>query len=379
MPALGVSQETGRVIRWNAVEGETVRAGEELLEIETDKVTVSIEAPDSGVLAGVRAAEGEDVPVGQVIAFIVAPGEEPPAAPADGEEPPEPVSARAAVASSVRTAAADSARRPASPLARRRARERGVDLAEIRGSGPGGAVLASDLTADATAPAALPGEPVSVGPLWTRMVERTATSWAGAPHFYLQREARADRLVGWRDALAGQVSGVTFTDLLVKLTAAALRRHPEVNATFEGDRILRHEGIGVGIAVAIEEGLVVPVIGDADALAISEITARRRGLTERARSGSLEPGDVAGGTFTISNLGTHGVDAFFAIVNPPQAAVLAVGRIAPRVVADDGRPVVRPMLTLGLSCDHRVLDGARAARFLETLASLIEEPARLVS
>lgn len=391
MPALGVAQETGRVLRWNVAEGQAVEAGDELLEIETDKVTVAIEAPASGVLAGLRASEGEDVPVGTVIAFIVAPGEEPPDADgtaAGADDSPAAPGVAAAHASDAAIASKRTSlgagpnggggRKPASPLARRKARQRGLDLSLIQGSGPGGAVLASDV-AGAAPGEGREGTPASEGPLWLRMVERTVASWSNAPHFYLLREVRADRLAAWRDELKARLPALTVTDLLVKAVAAALRRHSEANATFEGGRIVRHAEIDVGLAVAVDEGLVVPVIRGADRLTVEEIATRRKDLTERSRAGCLRPADVGGGTFTVSNLGTHGVDAFMAIVNPPQAAVLSVGRMAPRVVAEDGRPVVRQTLTLGLSCDHRVLDGARAAQFLETLASMVEEPARLES
>lgn len=369
MPALGVAQETGRVVRWNAAEGQAVEAGEELLEIETDKVTVSIEAPASGLLAGVRAADGQDVPVGSVIAFIVAPGEEPPEVAGDGEAQPA------------------TGRKPASPLARRRAREAGIDLARVRGSGPGGAVTAGDLDAARGGPeasateapppiAATKGGTVEVGPVWRRMAEHVTRSWTSAPHFYLFREVDAERLVAWREAL-GQ--DVTLTDLLVWLSARALERHPEANAVWQGDSPRPIAEVDVGIAVALDEGLVVPVVRRANELSVSELAERRRDLVTRARSNALRPEDVRGGSFTVTNLGMYGVDAFAAVLNGPQAAILAVGRVRDGVVAVDGRAEVRPRMNLVLSCDHRVLDGARAARFLDTLARVIEEPLGLVT
>jgi pyruvate dehydrogenase E2 component (dihydrolipoamide acetyltransferase) len=398
MPALGVAQETGRVVRWNVAEGQEVAAGDELLEIETDKVTVSLEAPASGVLAGIRAADGQDARVGSVIAFIVAPGEEPPGAvgdeqreapPAVGAEPPRPpgweaASARGDAASAAR---GDAGRRPASPLARRRAREADIDLSDVQGSGPGGAVTASDLDAAVAAraepspsagePAAgAVGEPVEVGPVWRRMAEHVTASWTAAPHFYLFREVDASRLVAWREAL-GQ--GVTLTDLLVWLAARALERHPEANSIWRDGGPTRLGEINVGVAVAIDDGLIVPVVHRANELAVAEVVERRRDVVDRARSGTLRPEDVQGGSFTVSNLGMYAVDAFAAVVNGPQGAILAVGRVRERVVAEQGRAVVRPCLALTLSCDHRVLDGARAARFLDTLATVIEEPLRLVS
>jgi pyruvate dehydrogenase E2 component (dihydrolipoamide acetyltransferase) len=382
MPALGMAQETGKVLRWLRVEGQEVRQGEPVLEVETDKANVEIEAPASGVLAKVLAREGDEVPVGQVIGWILLPGEQP-------SELAEPVApSRAAEAATVETqgvqaaesapppppAAAPSPRPRASPKARRLARELGVDLRSVRGSGPGGAVLAADLEALQAG-----GQALEVPHVWKLMAERTLRAWTTVPHFFLQRDVRADRLVAWREALARRTQGeLTYTDLLVKLVASALRAHPEVNARWEDGRIRRLPEVNVGVAVATEEGLVVPVIHNAERLSVEQIARRRAEVVERARAGRLRPEDVEGGTFTISNLGMHGVDRFFAIVNAPQAAILSVGRVSERVVAEDGRPVVRACLTLGLSCDHRVLDGARAARFLDTLAGFVEEPLALL-
>jgi pyruvate dehydrogenase E2 component (dihydrolipoamide acetyltransferase) len=380
MPALEMAQETGRILRWLKAEGDEVAKGEPLMEIETDKVTVEIEAPAGGTLAGIRASEGDDVPVGEPVAFLLAPGEEVPelapvaaAAPAARAADAEP-----SVASNSLLLGESGGRRLASPKARRIAAERGVELASIAGTGPHGAVVAADL-AGAAAP-----EPASnsllLGPIWRRMAERTTRSWQSAPHFFLVREVDASRLDGWRDSLRRRegYERVTHTDLLVKLCAAALREHPRVNASWRDGELVANDDVNVGIAVAIDDGLVVPVVHGADALGIDEIAARRAELVAAAREGRLAPKDVSGGTFTISNLGMYGVDAFLAIVNEPQAAILAVGRIADRVVAVDGHPAVRPTLTLGLSFDHRVVDGARGAEFLDTLASLVEEPAGLV-
>ncbi len=382
MPALGMAQETGKVLRWLRAEGEEVRQGEPVLEVETDKANVEIEAPASGVLAKVLAREGDEVPVGQVIGWILLPGEQP-------SELAEPVApSRAAVAATVETqgvqaaesapppppAAAPSPRPRASPKARRLARELGVDLRSVRGSGPGGAVLAADLEALQAG-----GQALEVPHVWKLMAERTVRAWTTVPHFFLQRDVRADRLVAWREALARRTQvELTYTDLLVKLVASALRAHPEVNARWEDGRIRRLPEVNVGVAVATEEGLVVPVIHRAESLSVEQIARRRAEVVERARAGRLRPQDVEGGTFTLSNLGMYGVDRFLAVVNAPQAAILSVGRVSERVVAEDGRPVVRACLTLGLSCDHRVLDGARAARFLDTLAGFVEEPLALL-
>jgi pyruvate dehydrogenase E2 component (dihydrolipoamide acetyltransferase) len=383
MPALGVAQETGRVVQWLAAEGETVTAGEPLLEIETDKVTVSIDAPASGILSAVRAGDGDEVPVGRVIAFILAPGEErpepqPEPAPDGGEaERVSPGARDAGEKPSANGAAprapASGGRREASPLARRRAKEAGIDLERLRGTGPGGAVTAADLDAALAAGVSTDtgaAQP-QLGAVWRRMAERVTASWTSAPHFYLTREVDAERLIA-RPAALGE--GVTLTDLLVCLSARALERHPEANAVWDGDAPKRIEEINVGIAVAVDDGLIVPVVHRANELDVMDVADRRRDLVARARSGALRPEDVGGGTFTVSNLGMFGVDSFAAIVNGPQAAILAVGRVADRVVAIEGRPVVAPRMSLTLSCDHRVLDGARAARFLETLTAFVEEP-----
>ena len=422
MPALGMAQETGTLIAWRKSPGETVTKGEPLMEVETDKATVEIESPASGILANVTAAPGDSVPVGQVIALILAPGEQAPtassAAPAiarpvtaipaglGGAPTATPVAQRVAAEHGVdlilvkpaggkiqkddvlaylaaqRKPAGDG-RALASPKARRLASERGLALTAIQGSGPNGAVLAADvLNAALAAPTSrIPepaAEPASVSRLWQIMAERVTQAWTSIPHFYLIREVSAAALIAWlADVRTRSTEKITYTDLLVRLAAAALSHHPRVNGSWRDGSIVLNPEINVGLAVAVEDGLVVPVIRRADTLGLGQIAARRVELVAKANAGRLSPDDISGGTFTISNLGMYGVDAFNAIVNPPQAAILAVSRIADRVVPVDGQPAVRPMLTLSLSCDHRVVDGARGAQFLETLAGLIENPLRL--
>jgi pyruvate dehydrogenase E2 component (dihydrolipoamide acetyltransferase) len=363
MPALGMAQETGKVLRWLKAEGETVVKGEPLLEIETDKVTVELESPADGTLAGVRAAEGDEVPVGRAIAFVLAAGESTPedAAPAPETAATAPASGNGEVAP-VTIGDARPRRALASPKARRIAAERGIDLDALDGSGPSGSIVAADVARGTAAPA--------ISSLWKTMAERTTASWQATPHFYLRRAVDASGLQAWRNDHAG----VSHTDQLVKLVAEALRRHPRVNSTWRDGAIVQCDGINVAIAVATEDGLIVPVVHGADRLALDQIAARRKELVAAAREGRLRPEDVTGGSFTISNLGMYGVDSFDAIVNAPQAAILAVGRIVERIVAVDGRPAVRPVLELSVSFDHRVVDGARGAEFLDTLAGLIEEP-----
>jgi pyruvate dehydrogenase E2 component (dihydrolipoamide acetyltransferase) len=219
-----------------------------------------------------------------------------------------------------------------------------------------------------------------VSTIWRVMAERTAHSWATVPHFYLAREVDASRLVSWRRHLvtSQEITDVTYTDLLVKIVAAALRLHPRLNATWSDGRLTLLEEINIGLAVAVEEGLVVPVLHQADSLTPGELARQRKALVARAQAGKLRLQDISGGTFTISNLGMYGVDAFHAVINEPQAAILAVGRVAERVVARKGQPTVLPMLVVTLSCDHRAVDGARGAQFLDTVASLIEEPLNLL-
>ena len=371
MPALELAQETGKVLRWLKSPGDTVRKGESIVEIETDKVTVEIEAPASGILSDVTARAGDVVPVGQTIALIVAPGE---AASPLARKVTEQEHSTAAAVPAARLAAA-------SPKARRLAAERGRDVSALRGSGPGGAVLAADVAA-AKLPATPPARSVEapgVGTVWRIMAERMTASWTTTPHFYLVREVNVSRLVSWLEKARKQTGAhVTYTDLLVKLVAAAISQHPAVNASWKDGAIVRNADINIGLAVAIDDGLVVPVLHRADTLSLAELATRREDLVSRAQAGKLRPPDIQGAGFTISNLGMYGVDAFNAIVNPPQAAILAVGRIADRVVALNGQPAVQPTMVLTLSCDHRALDGARGAQFLGALAELIEEPLALL-
>jgi pyruvate dehydrogenase E2 component (dihydrolipoamide acetyltransferase) len=367
MPALGMAQETGKVLRWLKVDGDTVAKGEPLLEVETDKVTVEIEAPADGTLAAITAGDGIEVPVGTVIALVLAEGEVGSAAPAP-----------AAATGSLGAAVVERPRRRlASPKARRLAHARGVDLDGLTGSGPNGAVVAADVDA---ASANGGGEVPAVGSVWRVMAERTQRAWQDVPQFVLTREVDAARLESWREAARRKpgCEGISVTDLLVKVCAEALRRHPRLAASWHDGSLVAGAGVNVGIAVATDDGLVVPVVHGADTLPLGAISARRREIAEGARTGRLRPEDVQGGVFTISNLGMFGVDAFQAIVNAPQAAILAVGRIVEKPVVRNGEIVARPTLTLTVSFDHRVVDGARGAEFLDTLASLVEEPTGLI-
>lgn len=444
MPALEMAQETGRLLRWLKRDGESVAKGEPIMEVETDKVTVEIPSPDSGILGGLLIKEGDEVPVGQTIAWLLAPGENPPAkvaptvsgrtlsTPVKQSQPQPkaaPIKTTAVIEASPlarkiaeehgidlallrsngkRIEKADvlafvnstpqTPRKPAtastdissptslalaSPKARRLANERGIDLSSVRGSGPDGAVLAADVPESAM-PAQALGKVESMGTVWRVMAEHMSNSWTTVPHFYLAREVDASNLIEWRKRIISTVEKrtnvkPTFTDLLVKLIGFTLRDHPQVNAAWAEGGIQFNHDINVGIAVAIEEGLIVPVIRGADSASIGEIAVQRQDLIGRAQSRKLRPADISDGTFTFSNLGMYNVDAFNAIVNTPQAAILAVGKIADRVVPINGEIKIRPMMVMTLSCDHRVVDGARGAKFLDDLANLIEDPWMLLA
>ncbi|MFI5114164.1 MAG: dihydrolipoamide acetyltransferase family protein [Terriglobales bacterium] len=384
MPALEMAQETGKLISWLKKEGETVAKGEPLLEVETDKAVMEIESPGDGVLAGVRVQPGAEVPVGRTIAWIVRPGEAPPADEAPVESgrrtvaTAPPAAAPAAAPSAVSAKAADRDIK-ISPKARRLAAERGVDLSRVNGSGPGGEILASDILGVVESH---PGSSPAYGsPISRLMAERTTQSWTTVPHFFVVREVDAGALSDLRESLAPgieQSRGVklTYTDLLVALVSRVLLKHPRMNASWAGDAVRTNADVNMGVAMAVGDGVVAPVIHNAHKADLGEIAVERRDLAERARTGKLRPQDIAGGTFTISNLGMFGVDAFTAIITPPQAAILAVGRIAERVVPVDGRPGIRPMMTLTLSSDHRVVDGARAAEFLRDVVEAIGNPGK---
>jgi pyruvate dehydrogenase E2 component (dihydrolipoyllysine-residue acetyltransferase) len=387
MPALEMAQETGKLIAWLKKEGDRVSKGEPLLEIETDKAIMEIESPGEGVLGGVKAEAGAEIPVGQTIAWILRPGENVPIdqpVSQSGRHKEHPSSQAVPVTTEV--AAKSVAQIKVSPKARRLARELKVDLTGVRGSGAGGEILASDIEAAAGAPAKqqLPAAQTSTDSLSTiarLMAERTTQSWTSVPHFFVVREVDAGALNGVRVQIAAafenkQSLRITHTDLLIALLARVLARHPRVNASWTGDGIHNNADVNIGLAMAVEDGVVAPVIPGADRLDLGQIAAQRKDLTERARAGKLRPADLAGGTFTISNLGMYNVDAFTAIIIPPQAAILAVGRIADRVVPFEGKPAIRPMLTLTLSADHRVIDGARAALFLDELVQAMLVPGK---
>ena len=387
MPALELTQETGKLVAWRKSEGEPVAKGEVLLEVETDKAVVEIEAAADGILAGVKAVAGDVIAVGKTIAWIISPGEALPKEDAS-RDAVKPV----AIA---RTQSSHSAPAPSepqsggakiSPKARRLAREHNVDIARVRGTGADGQILASDILALAEStsndePAAAELKPLSS--VARLMAERTTQSWTTVPHFFVVREIDAGPLVEALEKFrvsADKTAGVrvTHTDLLVALVARVLLRHPRINSSWAGQGLRHNKDINIALAMAVDDGVVTGVIQNADKLELGKIAAQRKGLAERAKAGQLRPADIAGATFTISNLGMYQVDAFTAIIVPPQAAILAAGSIADRVVAVGGEPAIRPMMSLTLSSDHRVIDGARAAQFLNDLAEAIRDPQKHV-
>jgi pyruvate dehydrogenase E2 component (dihydrolipoamide acetyltransferase) len=391
LPRLGQGMESGTIVKWLKAAGDTVEKGEPLYEVDTDKATQEVEAESSGVLLAIEVAEGE-VPVGQVLAFIGEPGEsvEVAQAPTEPGAPPpaEPSTPQKSFRSAINGAREATGRVKASPLARRMARERGIDLGEVTGTGPDGRIVAEDVEragiaapAPVEAPAVAPvaaGEVESV-PLSSirRTIARRLTEAWQVPAFQLTVSVdmtHANTLVERSRELNPAVR-VTITDLLARVCARALMRHPDVNVQFAGESLLRFPSANVGVAVAAPQGLVVPVIRSVERLSLEEVAIRRGELVERARDGALQVADLEGGTFTISNLGMFGVEQFSAVLNPPQAAILAVGATTDRPVAVAGEVVVRPMMTITLTVDHRAVDGAPAADFLRTVKTFLEDPA----
>ncbi len=389
MPALEMAQENGKLLAWRKKDGESVSKGEPLLEIETDKAVVEIEAPGDGILTGITAEVGAVIPVGETIAWLVAPGEKPPAkavtaAPAARATSAAP--AGAAAPAQPKQASSPAAGAQISPKARRLAKELGVDIGQIRGSGPDGTITSEDVqaAADAKGSATPAASAAAAGPateplsqLARLMAERTTQSWTSVPHFFLVQSVDAGALMDTQKKLSqGSAPGTapTITDVLIGLIARVLEKHPRMNSSWAGDGIRQNADINISVAMAVKDGVVGAVIPKTNKEPIAALSVLRRELTERARAGRLRPADISGGTFTLSNLGMYKVNAFTAIITPPQCAILAVGAIADAVVPVDGKPGIRPMMTMTLSSDHRVVDGARAAEFLGELASAIREP-----
>jgi pyruvate dehydrogenase E2 component (dihydrolipoyllysine-residue acetyltransferase) len=388
MPALEMAQATGKLVSWRKNEGDRVSKGEPLLEIETDKAVLEIESPGDGVLGGVKQQPGAEVPVGQTIAWILQPGETVPVEEVASQSGRQMHIAVGSGPSPTSEQSIHGAKQPMkiSPKARRLAKELGVDVAPLLGSGPGGEILAADIEAAAAArPSPEPNTRSTSQPALSQvarlMAERTTKSWSGVPHFYVIREVDASALNAYRAAIAASSQHdksprITYTDLFVALVARVLIRHPRLNASWTENGIRENPNVNISLAVAVDDGVVAPVIPNAHKLGLEQIALQREDLGTRARGGKLRPADLTGGTFTISNLGMYHVDAFSAIIVAPQASILAIGAIIDRVIPENGKVVIRPIVVLTLSTDHRVADGTRAAMFLQDLAGAIRNPAQ---
>jgi pyruvate dehydrogenase E2 component (dihydrolipoamide acetyltransferase) len=434
MPKLSPTMEEGQISRWLKKEGDKVSMGEPLAEIDTDKATMEMQALGNGVLRKIIVNEGQSAPLGQTIAVIGEPDEdissllsEAPAQPqvqeqkkADSPPPapdvaqPQPQAKAAAAASTAPTvtravdngrqpqgAASDSGRMIVSPLAARMAAEAGIDLRSLQGSGPGGRIIKRDIEAAISQPQAAPE-----APSYPRVVETTRFQQAGAsayrdepasqirqtiakrlvtslgpvPHFFLTTDIEMDRAAEMRkgiNALDPDLK-ISINDIIIKVAAAALIQHPEVNASFQEKFVRYYEQADIGVAVAIEDGLITPVVRAADQKSLSQIAVEVRELAERARSKRLKPEEYTGATFSISNLGMFGIDEFTAVINPPEGAILAVGAMTAKPVVRENEIVIRQMMRVTMSCDHRVIDGATGARFLQTFKKILENPLYLV-
>jgi pyruvate dehydrogenase E2 component (dihydrolipoamide acetyltransferase) len=415
MEALSPTMEEGRVVKWHKRDGDPVKTGETLAEVETDKAVMDLVARADGVLRQVAAAEGQTVAVGSVVAVIAAPGEAVGAGPAT--VPPTTTSgsgkretgnvatvtapAPVAVVPAPAAAAADATRVKASPLARRMAKEAGVDLKLVAGSGPGGRVIKKDLErapsqgtlvaspAGAAVPSPVsrvpfpersgaPYEDVPLTQIRKTIAKRLAASLGPIPHFFLTTEVDMERASEARDALNKQLGDqgakVSFNDIIIKATAHALTKHPACNAWFQEDHIRYWHEVHIGVAVAVEDGLITPVIRNAELKSLADIGREAKELAERARNRRLQPNEYTGATFSVSNLGMFDIDQFTAVINPPEAGIIAVGSIVQKAVVVDGQPAVRRRMRITMSCDHRVIDGATGAAFLRTLKQMLENP-----
>ncbi|MFQ5931182.1 MAG: dihydrolipoamide acetyltransferase family protein [Nitrospiraceae bacterium] len=383
MPALGMVQETGRLVNWLKAEGEPVAKGEPLMEVETDKATVEIEAPASGILSNVGAAVGDEVPVGQTVAVILAPGESPPRHPSPVSTPPPHREISPQQSPSATTHPRSEARRTlASPAARRMAKEKGIDLAGLKGTGAEGVIVAQDVLSAAGTPTGPSGtqpgvrEVLPLSAMRRIIGERMSRSKQSAPHFYISMDVdmtqENKRRAEWKKK--GEEVIPSINDVILWSCAQALRDAPLLNSAFTEQGVKVFSDINISFALAVSDGLVAPVIRNADRLGLTDLAQRSRELSEKAQKKRLLPLDYEGGTFTVSNLGMLGVDSFVAIINPPQCAILAVGQVSPRVVARGEGIVVRSMMTMTLSADHRIVDGVVAARFLKQVKEVLEGP-----
>ena len=416
MPKLSPTMEEGQISRWLKKEGDKVSMGEPLAEIDTDKATMEMQALANGVLRKILINEGQSAPLGQLIAVIGEPNEdiasvlsEAPAAaakPQEAKKPepekpaeqpaPAPAPAPQANGRQPQPVATDSGRMIVSPLAARMAAEAGIDLRSLQGSGPGGRIIKKDIEAALSQPKAQAQAPLrlvefpQVGASAYRdepaseirkvIAKRLVTSLGPVPHFFLTTDIEMDRAAEMRrgiNALDPDLK-ISINDIIIKVTAAALMQHPQVNASFQEKIVRYYEHADIGVAVAIEDGLITPVVRAADQKSLSQIAAEVRELAERARTRKLKPEEYTGATFSISNLGMFGIDEFTAVINPPEGGILAVGAMTPKPVVRDNEIVIRQMMRVTMSCDHRIIDGATGAKFLQTFKKILENPLHLV-
>ncbi len=402
MPKLSPTMEEGQIARWLKKEGDKVSMGEPLAEIDTDKATMEMQALANGVLRKILIQEGESAPLGQLIAVIGEPNEDIAAvlseAPAKKEaEPkpaePEPAPPAAPTVQAAPSVSTNSGRLIASPLAARMAADSGLDLRSIQGSGPNGRIIKRDIEAALTKPkAAAPAfQPAAVATasayrdepateIRKTIAKRLVTSIGPVPHFFLTVDIEMDRAAEMRESIKALDPDlkISINDIIIKVTAAALLQHPQVNASFQEKFVRYYEHADIGVAVAIEDGLITPVVRAADQKSLSQIAAEVRELAERARSKKLKPEEYTGASFSISNLGMFGIDEFTAVINPPEGGILAIGAMTPKPVARDNQIVIRQMMRVTMSCDHRVIDGATGAKFLQTFKKMLENPLYLV-
>lgn len=425
MPALSPTMEKGNLAKWLKKEGDKVSSGDAIAEVETDKSNLEIEAYDDGVLLKILIGEGEMAKVGAPIAFIGEKGEKvdasavsaaaapAPEAPAEAPKqaeapaaPPAPAPKQAAPtkaraeAPAPRIEPSTGGRLRASPLAKKMARDQGLDLGGIEGSGPQGRIVKRDIEAaleSGTGRAAAEAKPQAkaapfVPPVFGRQEptampisqmrkvigQRMGEVKPGVPHFYLTVEVEMDAAMKIREEAKALESKVSVNDIIVKAAGVALRRYPKVNVSYQGDKILQLHNADVGVAVAIEDGLITPVVKDADQKGLSVISAEVRDLADRAKRRALKPAEYTGGSITVSNLGMYGISEFIAVINPPHSAILAVGAVQEKAVVRDGQIVPRKMMSITLSGDHRAIDGAIGAEYLRELKALLEHPMRLL-
>ena len=383
MPKLSDTMDEGIILKWLKKEGEAIKQGEILAEVQTDKADMELEAYDGGIVRKLFVPEGGGAPVGSPIAIIGTADEDISAMlQASGTASPQ----KSAHADSP-APARENGRLKASPLAKKLAENLKVDISSVTGTGPNGRIVKQDVELFASQPLTPAGgrsiqsrtdTAVPLTLMRKTIAKRLTESKVTAPHFYLNYEVEMKKAIEFRSTInAATDAKISFNDLIVKAVASALRKHPDVNATFAGDKVIRRGSVHIGIAVAIEEGLITPVLRDVDQKGLSEISAESKELAARARDKKLKPEEFSGGTFTVSNLGMFGVESFTAIINPPEGAILAVGAIVEKPVAENGQIVVGSRMMMTLSCDHRVIDGATGAQFMQDLKKFLENPALL--